>query len=104
MKPTPMAAPTVPSAFARFSGALISDAYANAAEIFPAMKPASMRDASSHHRLSAKPSIAYDTHAPARLDMRIGRRPYSIAQPSPERRRDELAQRIRAENRRDDLR
>ncbi len=75
MKPTPMAAPTVPIAFARFTGVLMSEAYAKAAEMLPAMKPASTREASSHHRLSANPSIAYETHAPARLDIRMGRRP-----------------------------
>src|SRR5689334_21548755 len=82
MKPTPIAAPTVPSAFARFSRVLMSDPYANAAEMMPAMNPASMRDTSNHQSAQAKPSIAYDTHAPDRLVMRMGRRPHrSLSRP-----------------------
>src|SRR5579862_7355798 len=44
--------------------------------MLPAMKPPSMRETSSHQMLLAKPSIRYETHAPARLVIRIGRRPW----------------------------
>ena len=43
--------------------------------MFPAMAPASMREASSHQMFLAQPSITYDRHAPARLLMSTGRRP-----------------------------
>src|SRR3981081_1378985 len=44
--------------------------------MLPDMKPPSMRDTSSHQMLLANPSIRYEIHAPARLVIRIGRRPY----------------------------
>jgi hypothetical protein len=47
VKPIPIAAPMRPNEAARFSGTLTSDAYANAAEIFPAMNPPSIRDTSN---------------------------------------------------------
>ncbi len=73
--PSPMAAPSMPIAFARYSGVVTSAAYACATGTVDAMIPEKMRAANKTNRLSASPKITRPIAAPVSPMISTGLRP-----------------------------